>query len=97
MANQDQHTMQDPTTQYPKATTEWKQQQDEPGLQREMTPVPDAGEKSYKGSGRLTDAKQLLPGPTAELAGRQRLRLHVKVQMSFWPICRKRKQMRRKL
>lgn len=49
MANQDQHTMQDPTTQYPKATPEWKQQQDEPGLQREMTPVPDAGEKSYKG------------------------------------------------
>lgn len=62
MANQDQHTMQDPTTQYPKATPEWKQQQDEPGLQREMTPVPDAGEKSYKGSGRLTGRKAVVTG-----------------------------------
>lgn len=97
MANQDQHTMQDPTTQYPKATPEWKQQQDEPGLQREMTPVPDAGEKSYKGSGRLTGRKAVVTGADSGMAVRQRLRLPGKVQMSFWHICRKRKQMRRKL
>ncbi|MBY0203754.1 NAD(P)-dependent dehydrogenase (short-subunit alcohol dehydrogenase family) [Paenibacillus intestini] len=62
MATQDQHSIQDPTTQYPKATKEWKQQQDEPGLQREMTPVPDCGEKTYKGSGRLTGRKAVVTG-----------------------------------
>ncbi|MDT0125398.1 SDR family oxidoreductase [Paenibacillus sp. RRE4] len=62
MATQDQHSIQDPTTQYPKATKEWKQQQDEPGLQREMTPAPDCGEKTYKGSGRLTGRKAVVTG-----------------------------------
>ena len=41
--------MQDPTTQYPKATPEWKQKQPEPGLQHKMNPVPDTGETSYRG------------------------------------------------
>ncbi|MEI2281799.1 SDR family oxidoreductase [Paenibacillus polysaccharolyticus] len=62
MATQNQHSIQDPTTQYPKATKEWKQQQDEPGLQREMTLVPDCGEKTYKGSGRLTGRKAVVTG-----------------------------------
>lgn len=62
MSDQDQYTMQDPTTQYPKATPEWKQKQPEPGLQNKMSPVPDAGEKSYRGTGRLTGRKAVVTG-----------------------------------
>ncbi|MDI5820082.1 hypothetical protein MJI95_13970, partial [Salmonella enterica subsp. enterica serovar Kentucky] len=46
----------DPTTQY--YTGEYpKQKQPAPGVQAKMTPVPDCGEKSYVGSGRLKDRK----------------------------------------
>jgi NAD(P)-dependent dehydrogenase (short-subunit alcohol dehydrogenase family) len=38
------------------------QQQDPPGLQREMNPVPDCGEESYQGSGRLTGKKAVITG-----------------------------------
>ncbi|MCM3782502.1 SDR family oxidoreductase [Neobacillus mesonae] len=62
MANQDQYTFQDPTTQYPKANENWKQQQPEPGLQVKMEPVPDAGETSYRGTGRLTGRKAVVTG-----------------------------------
>ncbi|PWD04979.1 hypothetical protein C4869_24270 [Salmonella enterica subsp. enterica serovar Anatum] len=34
-----------------------KQKQPAPGVQAKMTPVPDCGEKSYVGSGRLKDRK----------------------------------------
>lgn len=62
MSKQDQYTIQDPTTQYPKATTDWKQKQEEPGLQKEMHPVPDAGEASYRGTGRLAGRKAVVTG-----------------------------------
>lgn len=39
-----------------------KQYQDPPGLQQKMEPVPDCGEKSYKGNGRLTNRKALVTG-----------------------------------
>ncbi|MDI3361835.1 SDR family oxidoreductase [Lelliottia sp. V89_10] len=53
--------LQDPTTQY--LTGEYpKQKQPAPGVQAKMTPVPDCGEKSYKGSGRLQDRKALVTG-----------------------------------
>ncbi|WP_017815031.1 MULTISPECIES: SDR family oxidoreductase [Paenibacillus] len=58
----DQYTMQDPTTQYPKAGPEFQQQQPEPGIQKDMTPVPDSGEKSYRGTGRLTGRKAVVTG-----------------------------------
>ncbi|ANF96655.1 SDR family oxidoreductase [Paenibacillus bovis] len=58
----DQYTMQDPTTQYPKAGPEYQQQQPEPGLQKDMTPVPDSGETSYRGTGRLTGRKAVVTG-----------------------------------
>jgi len=38
------------------------QQQPWPGLANKMDPVPDHGEKSYKGSGRLTGRKALITG-----------------------------------
>lgn len=57
----DQYTMQDPVKQYPKPPFD-KQTQTEPGLARKMTPRPDHGEESYKGSGRLKDRKALITG-----------------------------------
>ncbi len=57
-----QYTMQDPTTQYTKAGPEFQQQQQEPGLQKEMNPVPDTGEDTYQGTGRLTGRKAIVTG-----------------------------------
>ncbi len=37
-------------------------QQEHPGSEEEMTPRADHGEKSYKGSGKLTDATVLITG-----------------------------------
>src|SRR3954452_11359779 len=38
------------------------QQQDVPGVQSKMDPVPDCGEKSYRGSGKLTDKVAVITG-----------------------------------
>ncbi len=53
--------MTDPTTKYPKPPFE-SQSQPWPGLASKMHPVPDHGEKSYKGSGRLKGRKALITG-----------------------------------
>ncbi|WP_077622653.1 SDR family oxidoreductase [Sediminibacillus massiliensis] len=39
-----------------------KQYQNPPGIQKEMDPQPDCGEKSYKGSGQLEGRKALITG-----------------------------------
>ncbi|WP_294645966.1 SDR family oxidoreductase [uncultured Aureimonas sp.] len=39
-----------------------EQKQPWPGLQSQMTPVPDCGETSYRGSGRLTGRRALVTG-----------------------------------
>jgi NAD(P)-dependent dehydrogenase (short-subunit alcohol dehydrogenase family) len=57
----DQFTMQDPTTQYPRPEFP-KQTQEEPGLAQDMTPKPDHGEESYKGLGRLKGRKAVVTG-----------------------------------
>lgn len=54
-------TMENPTTKYPKPPFE-KQSQPFPGLAGKMTPKPDHGETSYKGSGRLTGMRALITG-----------------------------------
>ncbi len=51
----------DPTSKYPKPPYK-KQQQRWPGLAAKMEPPPDHGEKSYRGSGRLTGRKALITG-----------------------------------
>lgn len=51
----------DPTTKYPKPPFN-RQSQPFPGLANKMTPVPDHGEKSYVGSGRLAGRKALVTG-----------------------------------
>jgi NAD(P)-dependent dehydrogenase (short-subunit alcohol dehydrogenase family) len=38
------------------------QQQAVPGIQSKMTPVPDCGEESYRGSGKLTDKIAVITG-----------------------------------
>jgi NAD(P)-dependent dehydrogenase (short-subunit alcohol dehydrogenase family) len=53
--------LQDPRTQYPQPPYK-RQSQKWPGLASEMDPVPDHGEKSYKGSGRLAGRKALITG-----------------------------------
>ena len=59
--SQDQTTKQDPTTQYPQPPFE-KQPQSAPGSVHDMTPAPDHGEESYKGSGRLEGRRALITG-----------------------------------
>ncbi|MGV0786900.1 SDR family oxidoreductase [Mycolicibacterium sp. XJ2] len=39
-----------------------EQQQSPPGVQSEMTPIPDCGETSYQGSGRLTGKRAVITG-----------------------------------
>ena len=52
---------QDPREQYPKPPFE-KQPQPSPGLGQKMHPVPDCGEESYVGSGKLEGRKALITG-----------------------------------
>jgi NAD(P)-dependent dehydrogenase (short-subunit alcohol dehydrogenase family) len=42
--------------------TQKPQQQEVPGVQSEMDPVPDCGEESYRGTGRLTDKVAVITG-----------------------------------
>jgi NAD(P)-dependent dehydrogenase (short-subunit alcohol dehydrogenase family) len=53
--------LQDPTTQYPQPPFK-RQTQPWPGLASKMDPVPDHGETSYRGSGRLAGRKALITG-----------------------------------
>lgn len=53
--------MEDPTTKYPQPPFQ-NQTQPFPGLAGKMTPKPDHGETSYKGSGRLAGRKALITG-----------------------------------
>lgn len=53
--------LEDPRTKYPKPPFQ-EQSQEWPGLAGKMNPKPDHGEKSYKGSGRLTGRKALITG-----------------------------------
>ena len=53
--------MQNPASKFPKPPFP-EQRQKWPALQREMKPVPDCGEASYRGSGKLTGRKALVTG-----------------------------------
>ena len=48
----DQYTFDNPVTRYPRVEPPL-QHQPEPGVQARMTPVPDLGESTYRGSERL--------------------------------------------
>jgi NAD(P)-dependent dehydrogenase (short-subunit alcohol dehydrogenase family) len=53
--------LEDPTKKFPRPPFK-SQSQPWPGLAAQMDPRPDHGEKSYKGSGRLTGRKALITG-----------------------------------
>lgn len=57
----DQYSFDDPTTRYPSITPP-EQSQPWPGLQQSMDPVPDLGESTYRGTGRLTGRRALITG-----------------------------------
>jgi len=61
MTMENRKTLENPLDKYPKPPFE-KQPQDVPGLAAKMNPVPDHGEKSYQGSGRLLNRKALITG-----------------------------------
>ena len=61
MAHEDQYTFQNPVTRYPSISPP-KQDQPEPGLDRDLEPQTDRGEKSYRGTGRLAGRKALITG-----------------------------------
>ena len=56
----DQHTMQDPTTQHPDSLP--ADQIEHPGLESQMSQAPDFGEETYRGSGRLVGRKAIVTG-----------------------------------
>jgi NAD(P)-dependent dehydrogenase (short-subunit alcohol dehydrogenase family) len=57
---QDQHTIQDPTTQH--ADSLPGDQIEHPGLESEMSHAPDFGEQTYRGSGKLEGRKAIVTG-----------------------------------
>lgn len=62
MAKNDQYTMQDPRAQYPQPQIPKDQYQEEPGLDAQLEPPADHGEKTYRGAGRLEGRKALVTG-----------------------------------
>lgn len=52
----------DPRSKYPKPPFPMQQQGDQPGDTLEMTPQPDHGDESYRGSGRLRGQRALITG-----------------------------------
>ncbi len=61
MLEQNQKPLESPTKKYPRPPFA-KQPQEVPGLASKMNPIPDHGEESYKGSGRLLGRKALITG-----------------------------------
>jgi NAD(P)-dependent dehydrogenase (short-subunit alcohol dehydrogenase family) len=59
---EDQHTPQDPTSQYGQREGQPRQQQTPPGSDERMSPEPDHGERTYRGSGKLTDRRAVITG-----------------------------------
>lgn len=64
----DQYTFRDPRDLYPSISPP-VQQQDEPGIQARMEPVPDLGEETYRGTGRLSGRKALITGGDSGIGG----------------------------
>lgn len=58
----DQYTLQNPTTQYGQRDGQAAQHQEWPGSTADMQPVPDHGERTYRGSGRLSGRRAVITG-----------------------------------
>ncbi len=66
--NADQFAFGDPVARYPRVEPPL-QHQDEPAVQGRMTPVPDLGETSYRGTGRLEGRRALITGGDSGIGG----------------------------
>ena len=66
--NPDQFAFGDPVARYPRVEPPL-QHQDEPAVQGRMTPVPDLGETSYRGTGRLEGRRALITGGDSGIGG----------------------------
>ncbi|MGN6325380.1 SDR family oxidoreductase [Pseudolysinimonas sp.] len=64
----DQYAFDNPVTRYGRIHPP-EQLQDEPGLQSGMEPLPDLGETSYRGTGRLTGRRALITGGDSGIGG----------------------------
>lgn len=58
------------------------QQQSVPGVQAQMDPIPDCGENSYQGSGKLLGKNAIITGGDSGSAARSRSRSHAKAPTS---------------
>jgi NAD(P)-dependent dehydrogenase (short-subunit alcohol dehydrogenase family) len=68
MTPTDQYAFGDPRTRYPDVSPQ-PQTQPEPGLQSQMDPVPDLGEQTYRGTGRLEGRRALITGGDSGIGG----------------------------
>ncbi|MFG6493183.1 SDR family oxidoreductase [Microbacterium sp. P03] len=64
----DQYSFDNPLTRYDRVEPPI-QHQPEPGVQSRMTPVPDLGEKTYRGTGRLQGRRALITGGDSGIGG----------------------------
>ena len=58
----DPYAQQDPRSQYPRPDQQEGREQEHPGSGENMSPEPDHGEHSYRGSGRLVGRKAVITG-----------------------------------
>lgn len=68
MSQRDQYTFDNPVTRYARSEPPL-QRQPEPGVQARMTPVPDLGEETYRGTARLEGRKALVTGGDSGIGG----------------------------
>ncbi|MCY7289360.1 MAG: SDR family oxidoreductase [Cryobacterium sp.] len=68
MTPRDQYTFGNPLEQYSRVEPPLLHQP-EPGVQAQMTPRPDLGESTYRGTGRLTGRKALITGGDSGIGG----------------------------
>lgn len=71
-----------------------EQPQQAPGLASEMKPLPDHGETSYIGSGKLAGKKALITAVIQVLAALSLSPMRVKARMSPSATCRKKSRTR---
>ncbi len=63
------------------------QEQPFPGLAQKMDPLPDHGETSYRGAGRLSGKRALITGGDSGIGAAQRSPLPARVRTSPSAIC----------
>lgn len=68
MTFRDQYSFDNPVERYSRVEPP-VQHQPEPGVQASMTPVPDLGESTYRGTGRLAGRKALITGGDSGIGG----------------------------